>query len=447
MPVQSSQPSEITLLERPHPDNPSLHGTALSRIRPPASVRVIALFLAIVLPILALITIVVPWQQSAYALGRVVAFAPQEREQHIEAPVSGRLATWFVQEGQRVNAGDPLVEIVDNDPDLFARLTSGQQMANTGREAAADQVQSYAFKLEASLAARDRGVAELEAEVQEALQKRVGEVAELTAANQNLDRVTTLAAEGIVSVRDLELARMSHAKASAALEARDRLVDAKRQKLEKTRAEAEAKVSSARAEYDAARSKVAEAEQKLLDSETKLARQATQIVLAPRSGIVLRLHGGLGGGQTKAGDLLVTLVPETDSRAVELWLKGNDMPFVTDEAEVRVVFEGWPALQFVGLKGASRGTFAGRVAFIDATDDGKGSFRAVIVPADGEEWPDSSVLRQGVRAKGYVLLGQVPLGKEIWRQINGFPPDPAVRKGDTALFPTSKKPRTPSVLK
>ena len=36
--------------------------------------------------------------------------------------------------------------------------------------------------------------------------------------------------------------------------------------------------------------------------------------------------------------------------------------------------------------------------------------------------PDNRYLRQGVRANGWVLLKQVPLGYEIWRQLNGFPP-------------------------
>jgi hypothetical protein len=38
-----------------------------------------------------------------------------------------------------------------------------------------------------------------------------------------------------------------------------------------------------------------------------------------------------------------------------------------------------------------------------------------------------------VRANGWILLSQVPLWKEIWRQINGFPPviadkEPEVKK-------------------
>ena len=37
-------------------------------------------------------------------------------------------------------------------------------------------------------------------------------------------------------------------------------------------------------------------------------------------------------------------------------------------------------------------------------------------------WPHDRYLRQGVRTNGWVLLEQVPLWYEIWRNMNGFPP-------------------------
>ena len=67
------------------------------------------------------------------------------------------------------------------------------------------------------------------------------------------------------------------------------------------------------------------------------------------------------------------------------------------------------------------GTFGGEVAAIDATDDGKGKFRVQVKASSEQEWPSDRFLRQGVRANGWVLLSQVPLGYEIWRQLNGFP--------------------------
>ena len=57
-----------------------------------------------------------------------------------------------------------------------------------------------------------------------------------------------------------------------------------------------------------------------------------------------------------------------------------------------------------------------------ATDNGNGQFRIVVIPDDEEGWPEGRYLRQGVRANAWVLLNQVSLGYELWRQFNGFPP-------------------------
>jgi hypothetical protein len=107
-----------------------------------------------------------------------------------------------------------------------------------------------------------------------------------------------------------------------------------------------------------------------------------------------------------------------------MWVDGNDAPLITEGRTVRLQFEGWPALQFVGWPQAARGTFGGRVALIDAHDDGNGQFRVVVQPDpdDVDAWPDGSVLRQGVRANGWVLLEQVSVGYELWRRLNAFPP-------------------------
>jgi hypothetical protein len=118
---------------------------------------------------------------------------------------------------------------------------------------------------------------------------------------------------------------------------------------------------------------------------------------------------------------------------------------VTTGHPVRLLFEGWPAVQFVGLPGVSRGTFGGKVAFIDPTDDGKGKFRVVVVPDDEDApWPDADHLRQGNRAKGLIVLRRVTAGYELWRRINAFPLPPEVEKGDKPVLPSSKKPKVPA---
>jgi multidrug resistance efflux pump len=420
---------------------------ALRLVRAPLAVRRVALALLLLFPALLLGLAVLPWQQSAVGKGEVIAFAPEERLQTVEAPIKGTISSWQVGEGDLVEAGQVLAILVDNDPEFFARLEAERAQVEVQLEAAREQVRTYRLKAEAERTARDLAVAEYAAKVLSEEQKLLGELADAEAAALQARRVGTLEGEGIESRRTLELARASEAKAQAAADARLRVIQGSEAARDKARRAGDSKVASAEAELQAALAKEADSRQKLLAVDVKLARQARQELRAPRAGRVLRLLGGRGGAQVKEGDVLVTLVPETASRAVALKVDGNDMPLIQPGEHVRLLFEGWPALQFSGWPGLGFGTFGGTVAFIDATDDGEGSFRLVVVPdPDDRPWPPAERLRQGVQARGFVMLRTVPLGYELWRQINGFPSLPPVEKGEKVTPPNQKKPRAPAVL-
>lgn len=444
MPVPASRPSEVA---------PRLSLTAPSDlpaqrlVTPPRVVHLVARVIVALFPVLVLMLLFVPWQQSATGSGRVVAWAPEFREQMVEAPIEGRIERWLVQEGEAVTEGQPLVELADNDPEWLRRLGSQAEAGMVGLSAVQEGVRSYEAKLLAEQAGRDLALAEYDAKIAGLLRKRTGEQAERDTAALQETRTATLRDEGIASQREWELARLKLDKAEAALSARDEEIAATRRARGKAAADADAKIAGVKAELEASRAKLADTEQKQLEIEGKVARQERQTVLAPRDGVVLALHGGPGGGQVKKGDALVSLVPSTTDRAVELFVDGNDMPLISAGDEVRLLFEGWPALQFVGLPGASGGTFEGRVVLVDPADDGKGKFRVVVMPPEGAVWPSADRLRQGVRAKGFVLLGRVSLGYEVWRQINGFPPLPDVDKGEKPNLPSTKKPRAPAELK
>ncbi len=173
--------------------------------------------------------------------------------------------------------------------------------------------------------------------------------------------------------------------------------------------------------------------------QVRLARQQQQSVTAPRSGTILRRLAGEGSKLVKTGDILAVIVPDTASRAVELWVDGNDAPLITPGRNVRLQFEGWPAIQFSGWPSVAVGTFGGKVSFVDAADSGNGKFRVVVVPAEGERWPSPRYLRQGVRANGWILLDRVTLGYELWRQFNGFPPSLKEEETMQNLYSEKKK--------
>jgi multidrug efflux pump subunit AcrA (membrane-fusion protein) len=47
--------------------------------------------------------------------------------QEITALVSGRLQEWYVRDGSHVKMGDPIVRLIDNDPQLLERLQSERE--------------------------------------------------------------------------------------------------------------------------------------------------------------------------------------------------------------------------------------------------------------------------------------------------------------------------------
>ncbi|WP_419421534.1 HlyD family secretion protein (plasmid) [Legionella sp. D16C41] len=177
----------------------------------------------------------------------------------------------------------------------------------------------------------------------------------------------------------------------------------------------------AQVEYAKYQNELAQANIDKVNVEIRIARQKTQQIKAYVAGIIFKRLTGQESVVVNAGEVLAEIIPETKSRAVELWVNGNDIPFVRLNQKAQLQFEGWPALQFRGWPEIAVGTFRGIVSFIDPTDNGQGLFRVVIVP--DEKWPEGQFLRQGVRVHGWIQLGRVPLWYELWRQYNGFPPE------------------------
>lgn len=411
--------------------------TVMTKVARPRWLGRVGWVITILFFIMPFAMLFVPWQQNIKAAGRVQAFAALEREQAIKAPLSGRVVRWRVQEGSHVNAGDPLVEISDIDPNLVGRLQQERNGLQGKYDAAVEKVRSYEQQVSNLEATRDLAVTaathrlEMTREkVKSAAATLDASRAALKAAIAQLQRYKTLEADGLVSRRDYEVAERDHElsrtsvdSAEASLKATQNELQAMEAELKRIRTESDSKIDSARATLNEAQGLVQESLASLAKLDVSISRQQSQLVSAPRDGYVFRLSANQDGEIVKAGDSLMVLVPKTDNPSVELWIDGNDAPLVRLGSPVRLQFEGWPAVQFVGWPSVAVGTFGGRVALIDSTDNGKGQFRVLVVPDEAEsQWPDSRYLRQGVRAKGWVLLNQVTVGYEVWRQLNGFPP-------------------------
>jgi biotin carboxyl carrier protein len=318
--------------------------------------------------------------------------------------------------------------------------------ARSRTKAVGERIDSLESSRDSALQAATSRVRMAQDRVRAAGQTVLASKAASKTAEQNLERQQSLFKDGLTSKRTVELAELDVARASTEVERANASISAARSEesaleadMMKIRNDAGASISDASASRASAQADIASAEAELARMEVRLARQLMQAVKAPRSGTVLRVVAKQGGDMVKVGEVLLSIVPDTDAAAVELWIDGNDVNLVSPGRKVRLQFEGWPAIQFSGWPSVAVGTYGGTVAFVDATDDGHGKFRVLVVPTNPEDWPSKQHLRQGTRANGWILLDRVSLGYEVWRQFNGFPPSwPVAPTTDSAGKDTSK---------
>lgn len=410
----------------------------------PTSLRTLRRWVFGVLLAVALVAFL-PWQQNIQGAGEVTALAAEERPQEAVAAVGGRIARWFVQEGDAVRQGDPIVALSEVkeaylDPRALERL--GDQVR--AKREAVSQKRQKAAALAAQAVALDSAwrLARIRAEnriTQLTAGLRAARLEDSLAAVQSA-RVEALFAEGLRSRVELEQARQRAQRAQAvAAEATAALGTARadRAAVEADYAEKLAKVDGDRR---ATLAEVAEGEAeiaKLATGEANLEeRQGLLVVRAPRDGFVVRaIRGGIGE-IVKDGEAVATVQPATPTLAVSLQVTPRDVPLLRLGDRVRLEFAGWPAMQFSGWPSVAVGTFGGRVAVIDQVASADGTYRILVEPDPADEpWPTE--LRMGSGARGWALLREVRVWFEVWRLLNGFPPAvPAKIAADTVTSPT-----------
>lgn len=401
--------------------------------------------IAVVLLIMLLATIglmmFAPWQQTITGEGYVVAYAPSERQQTLEATIKGRIVRWNpdLVENSRVAKGDFIAEIRDID-DLYADRLQGQLENTTAIlesskkivEATEGQLNAYRRVQTEIEAAQNAYVQSAMEKVSAAEQKLAIAEAAIPQLKAAFDRAKELHAAGNIALEKLQEIERKLLESQGKVKEESANLSAARAELMGKQSDREAYIHKAAADVsyyegalDKTKAEVSKADKELHDMENKVARQNTQLMItAPFDGYVVHISSNGGSQLVKEGDPICTLVPYTEDRAVQIWLDGNDAPLVEAGRHVRLQFEGWPAIQFAGWPSVAVGTFGGTVVSVDMVDNGKGKFRCQILPDSTEttEWPEERFLRQGVRANGWVLLEQVPLWFEVWRKLNGFPP-------------------------
>lgn len=392
-----------------------------------------------------IIVLFLPWTQNINTAGKVTTLYQDQRPQELNSIIPGRIVKWWVKEGDFVKKGDTIVQLLDIkddylDPQLLQR-TEEQLKAKQKKivfyNDKIDATQSQVAALEQS---RDLKLTSLENKMEQTRRKLLSDSAEAVAAeidytiaSQQLNRGKQMFSEGVVALTELEKRTAQFNKTQAILTEKQQKFQNTRQdlvilKIEmgNVRQEAADKIFKAQGDIASARGEVATTDGEVAKGTNQLAnyviRGRQRWLIAPQDGQVINARKQGLNETVKEGETIVEIVPNKIDYAVELFVDPMDLVLIDRGQDVRLIFDGFPAIVFSGWPAASYGTFLGEVIAVETNLSSNGKFRILVVPGNEEKkWPPNVKIGAGVR--GFAMLKNVSIWYELWRQINGFPPE------------------------
>lgn len=395
--------------------------------------------------IFAVLILFLPWTQNISGAGAVTTLKPNQRPQTIHTSIAGKIEKWYIQEGDFVRKGDTILFISEVKEDYF----DPNLIANTQ-----DQVDAK----KSSLKSYDSKVGALETQMGEISKEKVLKLqqarnkikqgvlkiqsdsidleavkTQLKISQTQFNRSTQLNKEGLKPLTDVEEKRLKLQEVQAKiitqenklLTAQNELLNTQME-INRLNAEYSEKISKTNSDKYTAMSSQYDTQAQVNKLENQYVnysiRNGMYYIKAPQDGYVNRaLQSGLGE-IIKEGTPIVSIMPADYDIAVESYVNPIDLPLLKKGERVRVWFDGWPTVVFSGWPDMSYGTFGGRVIAIENFISPNGKYRILIAPDPSEaKWPKQ--LSIGAGAQTLALLETVPIGFEIWRVLNGFPPN------------------------
>ncbi len=393
----------------------------------------------------AVLILFLPWRQNIQSNGQLTTLNPQHRPQTIHSTIAGRIERWYVQEGQRVKKGDTIAYLSEIKTEYFDTglidRTKMQVEAKAGAITAyGSKVTALDDQIEAMRQELTLKQGQLEAKVKQVELKLLSTRAEYQQARVAFDiagiqyrRTDTLYRQGIEPRNELENKQQKLQEAQAKAVAAENKVEETENELRATRLELRnlaneynSKIAKSLSDRFSTLSELYNAEGELnktrIQYENYAQRSQFYYIVAPQDCYITKAIKPGIGETVKEGDAVVSIMPAEFTIAAELYIRPVDLPLIQMGNEVRFIFDGWPAFVFSGWPNQSVGTYTGQVVAIDNTINEKGEYRILAAPAsDDRPWPEA--LRPGSGARGIALLKTVPLWYEVWRKLNGFPPD------------------------
>jgi len=398
-----------------------------------------------VLFIILLISLFLPWTQHIRSKGYVTTLNPYDKPQSIQPLLGGQINLWHVKEGDVVMVGDTIVTLTESkeeylDPDLIANTEFQKDAKISSANAYSQKINLLTKQLALLENNRENKLAQIKIKLDQLKLKKETANQELDAAvvyssnaTKQLERMQLMYDKGIKPLTDLEQKKLSQQEANAKqISAKNKIsqldndVTALSQDVQITMTDFDQKIAKVKSEIQSAdsyRISLDGDQNKLQSKINQLSkRQNAFVILSPIEGRITKIMKNGIGEFVKSSEEIATIVPTNFQKAVELYIVPNDMPLVLEGKRVRLQFDGWPSVIFSGWPNNSFGTFPGKVVAIDNDISENGKYRILVIEDASEKpWPES--IRIGSGAQGLLLLNDVRVYYEIWRQLNGFPQD------------------------
>ena len=395
--------------------------------------------------ILAVIALFLPWTQNISGSGAVTTLKPNQRPQSIQSVISGRIEKWYVQEGDYVEKGDTIMfisEIKEDymDPNLVANTKNQVNAKKQALQSYGSKVTTLSSQIQNIENERKLKLEQAQNKIRQGLLKIKSDSTDLEAVktqlkitNTQFNRAVQLNKEGLKPLTDVEEKRLKQQEVEAKIITQEnKLLTSKNEfinaKVEVGRINAEygEKIAKAQSDQFTALSNQFDTEAQVNKLENQYAnysiRNGMYYIKAVQSGYINRAIQ-VGIGETiKEGTPIATIMPSKYDIAVETFVNPVDLPLIKKGEKIRVWFDGWPTIVFSGWPDMSYGTFGGQIVAIENFISENGKFRVLIAP-DPNEAPWPKQIRVGSGAETIALLNTVPVWLEIWRTLNGFPPD------------------------
>ena len=417
---------------------------AFSMVRDYKGARIFSRLLIISF-LLMVVIVFLPWTQNIRAKGYVTTLEPEQRPQTVHSVIAGKIEKWYVREGDLVEKGDTILfisEIKDEyfDPQLLSRTEQQIKAKELTVNSYMEKVKALDSQIDALLKTKKLKIEQAGNYMRQAELKVQSDSMDLKAAETNyeiamrqLSRMEQLYNDGLKSLTDFETSKQKLQEAQAKkISAENELLSSKNQlintqvELSSIENQYKDKLAKAESEKYAALSSMYDAEAIVTKMQKQYmnysVRTGMYYITAPQDGYITKaIRSGIGE-TVKEGEKLVSIMPALYDLAVEMYIRPIDLPLMQKGQEVRFIFDGWPFIVFSGWPTLSHGTFGGKVVAIDNFISDNGKYRILVAPDPEDfQWPEG--LRVGSGATGMALLKEVPIWYELWRKLNGFPPD------------------------